>query len=291
MAATLSNIGYPRILGFRVKRMELFWIRGAAAMYGVASGCALPAILWGRARFRTASIALALSAAVLQCVAFAELYTHTHHFIPTGLHEVQAGLGLSVALAFLLIAALYRTISFGLFALPMAFLLALPSALGPDRYSFSSPLVRGGWIAVHVSALLAADTALVFSLLASFLYLLQERRLKDRESPGFFAWLPPLETMDRIAQSTLVLGFLAMTLGLFAGSLIAQEMVGPTYFQDPKVVLSFAMWLIYVFILLVRRSKGLRGRQAVYVSSVAFLVVLSVWAANLLSSVHRFPSQ
>jgi len=271
--------------------MELFWIRGAAAMYGVASACALPAVLWGRARFRTASIALALSAAVLQCVTFAEMFTQTHRFIPTGLHEVQAGLGLLVAVAFLLIAALYRTVSFGLFALPMAFLLALPSALGPDRYSFSSPLVRGGWIAVHVSSLLAADTALVFSLLASFLYLLQERRLKDREFPGFFAWLPPLETMDRIAQSTLVLGFLAMTLGLFAGSLIAQEMVGPTYFQDPKVVLSFAMWLIYVSILLVRQSKGLRGRQALYVSSVAFLVVLSVWAANLLSSVHRFPAQ
>ena len=35
-------------------------------------------------------------------------------------------------------------------------------------------------------------------------------------------------------------------------------------------------------------QKGCAGRQAVYVSSIAFLVVLSVWAANLLSSVHRF---
>ena len=271
--------------------MELFWIRAATAMYGMASVCALPAVLWARARFRTAALALALSAAVLQCVAFAEAFARTHRFTPSGLHEVQAALGLLIAAAFLLIAARYRTVSFGLFAMPMAFLLALPSALGPDRYSFSSPLVRGGWIAVHVAALLAADTALVFSLLASFLYLLQERRLKDKQAPGFFAWLPPLETMDRIAQSTLVLGFLCMTLGLFAGSLIAQERVGAAYFLDPKVLLSFGMWLIYVFILLVRQSKGLRGRQAVYVSSIAFLVVLSVWAANLLSSVHRFPSQ
>ncbi len=268
--------------------MELLSIRGATAMYGAASLCALPAVLWNRRRFRTAALALALAAAVLQVGAFAETFAATHRFTPTGLHEVQAALGLLVAAAFLLIAALYRTVSFGLFALPMAFLLALPSALGTDRYTFSSPLVRGGWVAVHVSALLAADTALVFSLLASFLYVMQERRLKDKAAPGFFAWLPPLDTMDRIAQSTLVLGFLSMTLGLFAGSLIAQERVGATYFQDPKVLLSFAMWLIYVFVLLLRQSKGLRGRQAVYVSSVAFLVVLSVWAANLLSSVHRF---
>ncbi len=271
--------------------MDLLSIRGATAMYGVASVCALPAVLWGRARFRTACMALALSAVALQCVAFAEQCAATHRFIPAGAHEVQAALGLLIAAAFLIIAARYRAFSFGLFALPMAFLLALPAALGPDRYTFSSPLTRGGWIAVHVSALLAADTALVFSLLASFLYLLQEMRLKNKEAPGFFAWLPPLETMERIAQSTLVLGFLCMTLGLFAGSLIAQERVGASYFQDPKVLLSFAMWLIYVFILLVRQSKGLRGRQAVYVSSIAFLVVLSVWAANLLSSVHRFSAQ
>ncbi len=268
--------------------MELLLIRVATAIYAVASLCALPAVLWSRVRFRAACTALALGAAVLQCVAFAEAFSHTHRMTPTGLHEVQAALGLLIASAFLLIAARYRTVSFGLFALPMAFLLALPSALGPDRYAFSSPLVRGGWVAVHVAALLAADTSLGFSLIASLLYLLQERRLKRKAAPGFFSWLPPLETMNRVAETTLVLGFLAMTLGLFAGSLIAQERVGPTYFQDPKVLLSFAMWLIYVFILLLRQSKGLRGRQSLYVSSIAFLVVLSVWAANLLSSVHRF---
>ncbi len=268
--------------------MELLPIRGALALYGAAGVCALPAVLWDRARFRAACTALALAAVLLQCIALGEGWARAHRIAPAGAHEVQAALGLLAAAAFLLIAARYRTVSFGLFALPMAFLLLLPSALGPDRYTFHSPLVRGGWVAVHVASLLAADTALVFSLVASLLYLLQERRLKSKDAPGFFRWLPPLETMDRIAQTTLVLGFVCMTLGLFAGSLIAQERVGPAYFQDPKVVLSFAMWVIYVCILLVRRSKGLRGRQAVYVSSIAFLVVLSVWAANLLSSVHRF---
>lgn len=272
----------------RLPTMTLLLIRSATILYGLASISALPAVLWAKERFRSACIGLASLAVVLQCIDFGLIYTHSHRFVPTGVHEVQSALGLLMAVAFLAIVLLYRTASFGLFALPMAFLLALPSALGPDRYSFSSSAVRGGWIAIHVAALLAADTALVFSLLASLLYMLQERRLKAKHNRGFFAWLPPLDTMDRIAQSTLVVGFLCMTLGLFAGSLIAQERVGATYFRDPKVLLSFAMWIIYVSILLVRQSKGLRGRQAVYVSSIAFLVVLSVWAANLLSSVHRF---
>jgi ABC-type uncharacterized transport system permease subunit len=268
--------------------MGLIWIRGAAALYATASISALPAVLWRMERYRRICVAAAIAGVLLQLGSFFRIFSRFHRIVPLGAHEVQSDLGLLAAAAFLLIAFRYRTLMFGLFALPMAFLLAMPSALGPDRYTFSSPLVRGGWIAVHVSTLLAADIALVFSLLASILYLLQERRLKDKRAPGFFAWMPPLETMDRIAQTTLVIGFLCMTLGLFAGSLIAQEKVGAVYFEDPKVLLSFGMWLIYVFLLLIRQSKGLRGRQAVYVSSIVVLVALSVWAANLFSSVHRF---
>jgi ABC-type uncharacterized transport system permease subunit len=53
-------------------------------------------------------------------------------------------------------------------------------------------------------------------------------------------------------------------------------------------LLSFAMWALYLVMLFVRRQVGLRGRRAVYLSSLVFLVVISVWAANQLSSVHRF---
>ena len=212
----------------------------------------------------------------------------THRWIPVDTREVQSMLALLVTGAFLLVWMRYRTASFGVFALPLAFLLVLAPAIGPDRYTFSSPIVRSGWLFVHVAALLAAYAALIFSLLASFLYLLQERRLKNRQHPSFLAWLPPLETMDQIGHKSLVIGFHCMTLGLIAGSLIAQERVGSAYFLDPKVLLSFLMWILYVIMLFVRRNTGLRGRRAVYLSSLVFLAMLSVWAANLFSSVHRY---
>ncbi len=268
--------------------MFLLWIRFAAVLYAAASVCAVPAVLWNRARWRRASMGLAVAAWLFHFVSFSETLAAAHRLIPVGMHEVQSTLSLLIATAFLVIIGTYRTLSFGIFALPLAFLLTLPSALGPDQYTFASPLVRGGWIFIHVTALLAADALLIFSLLASLLYLVQERRLKDKHTPGFLTWLPPLDTMDRIAQNTLVLGFCCMTLGLVVGSFIAQEKVGPAYFLDPKVLLSFVMWVLYVVMLFVRRSTGLRGRRAVYLSSMVFLLMLSVWAANLLSSVHRF---
>jgi ABC-type transport system involved in cytochrome c biogenesis permease subunit len=67
--------------------------------------------------------------------------------------------------------------------------------------------------------------------------------------------------------------------------------LGAAYFRDPKVVASFAMWLVYVLLLLVRRGASLRGRRAAYVSGAVLVVMMAVWAANLFSRVHRFGPQ
>jgi ABC-type uncharacterized transport system permease subunit len=268
--------------------MFLLWLRVAVIFYAFAAVTAIPAVLGSRAGWRRLCLPFAIGAWLFHFVSSVEMLTAAHRWMPVGAREGASTLALLIVTVFLLIALRYRTISFGLFALPLAFLLTIVPAIGPGRYTFSSPLVRNGWIIFHVTALLAAYAALLFSMLSSVLYLAQERRLKDRQSPGFVSWLPPLDTMERISRTTLTLGFHCMTLGLAAGSLIAQEQVGAAYFADPKVLLSFVMWGLYVALLFIRRSTGLRGRRAVWLSSAVFAAMLCVWAANLLSSVHRF---
>jgi ABC-type transport system involved in cytochrome c biogenesis permease subunit len=102
-------------------------------------------------------------------------------------------------------------------------------------------------------------------------------------------WLPPLDTLERIAHATLEFGFPCITVGLVIGSILAQESpLGASYFLDPKVIASFILWVVYVTLLLVRRSAGLRGRRAVYLSGIVFLVMLAVFAVNVISRVHRY---
>jgi len=104
-----------------------------------------------------------------------------------------------------------------------------------------------------------------------------------------FDWLPPLDTLERIAHATLEFGFPCMTVGLILGAVLVQETaLGAAYFLDPKVIASFAGWFVYVLLLLVRRSAGLRGRKAAYVSGAVFVVMMALWAVNLVSRVHRF---
>jgi ABC-type transport system involved in cytochrome c biogenesis permease subunit len=297
--------------------MYLVWLRVAAVLYAVASLSALPAVLYAFPRWRKVCLPAAGLAFLFHLVSVTEMLGLAHRYFPVGYGEVESLLGLAIAALFLAITRIYGTLSFGIFALPASFLLVFVPALGADRYTFPSAGVRVGWLVVHIAFLLAAYASLAFSMVASFLYLVQERRLKSpqfamagnltSQSPTSqnrdvghprsyprpmlkMDLLPPLDTLERIAHATLLFGFPCMTLGLLVGSLLAQESVGAAYFFDPKVLLSFAMWMLYVVLLHIRRSAGLRGRRAAYLSSAVFVVMLIVWAANQFSQVHRYPA-
>jgi ABC-type uncharacterized transport system permease subunit len=270
--------------------MSLLWLRVAVLLYGIAALAVLPAALYDRPRWRHIAIPATIAAVLFHFVSLAEMLNAAHHALPPvfeiATHETQSLLGLLLALAFLLVYWRYKTVALGVFILPICFLLGLVPAFHPGQQSTVFPIFHTGWIFLHVALLLAAYAALLLSLLASLLYLIQERRLKQKFPT--LPWLPPLETTDQIAQRSLLFGLPCMTAGLLIGSLIAQATVGASYFRDPKILLAFAMWLAYIAMIHIRRIAGLRGRRAVYLSSFVFFVVLTVWAANQFSAVHRF---
>ena len=266
--------------------MSLLWLRVAVLLYGIAALAVLPAALYDRPRWRHLAIPVAVTAFFFHFVSLAEMLNAAHHRLPIETHEIQVLLALVLAAAFLLVYWRYRTVSLGVFVLPVVFVLGLIPAFDPGQRQSSLTVNGSIWIFLHIALVLAAYAALFLSLLASVLYLVQERRLKQKK-PGV-QWLPPLETIDQIAHKTLLFGFPCMTAGLLIGSLVAQLTIGVSYFRDPKILLAFAMWLAYVVMIFIRRQSGLRGRRAVYLSSFVFLVVLTVWAANQFYAVHRF---
>jgi ABC-type uncharacterized transport system permease subunit len=279
--------------------MYLLWLRVAALLYAAASVTVFPAVLYGVVGWRKTCVHLGGMAWFFHFVSVVEMLVQAHHWVPVGFREVESLLGLAVASVFFLVWWLYDAISLGLFALPVTFFMVFIPALGPDRYTFPSQGVRVSWLIAHITALLLAYVALGFSLLASILYLAQERRLKAKPKTLLLAsgrtaldWLPPLDTLERISEAMLEFGFPCMTVGLVIGSVLAQETsLGAAYFLDPKIIAAFVSWAIYVLLLLVRRGAGLRGRKAAYLSGAVFAVMVVVWTANLFSHVHRFGAQ
>ena len=264
--------------------MSLLWLRVAVILYGVAALAVLPAALYDRPSWRHIAIPAAVAAILFHFVSLAESLNAAHHSLPVETHELQSLFAILLAAAFLIVYARFKTVALGIFVLPVAFLLTVLAAFRPGQESLTP--ISTGWILLHIALLLAAYAALFVSLMASLLYLIQERRLKSKSPTP--TWLPPLDTTDQIADKALRFGFPCMTAGLLIGSLVAQQTIGVRYFLDPKILLAFAMWLAYVGMIFIRRHSGLRGRRAVYLSSFVFLVVLTVWAANQFSAVHRF---
>jgi len=275
--------------------MDLLWLRVATILYAAASVAIFPAVLYPAERWRNWCVHLGGLAFLFHFVSVVEMLVQAHRWVPVGAREAECLLGFLVAGLFFLVWWLYGAISLGIFALPATFFLLFVPALGLKGYTFPSQGVRTSWLIAHISALLGAYAALGFSLLASVLYLMQERRLKaklkavseTRSAP--FDWLPPLDTLERIAHATLLFGFPCMTVGLILGAVLVQETsLGAAYFVDPKVVASYAMWGLYVLLLFLRHAAGLRGRKAAYLSGAVLVFMLGVWAANLVSHVHRF---
>jgi len=275
--------------------MHLLWLRVATILYAAASVTIFPAVLNSSERARRWCVHLGGMAFFFHFVSVVEMLVQAHRWVPVGLREVESLLGFAVAGLFFLAWWFYDAISLGLFALPITFFLVFVPALGLQGYSFPSQGVRTSWLVAHIVALLCAYAALGFSLLASLLYLVQERRLKSKlkstNESGWIPldWLPPLDTLERIAHAMLLFGFPCMTVGLILGAVLVQETsLGAAYFLDPKVLASFVMWGLYVLLLFLRQSAGLRGRKAAYLSGAVLLVMICVWAANLVSHVHRF---
>jgi ABC-type uncharacterized transport system permease subunit len=274
--------------------MVLLWLRVAAFLYAGASIAIFPAVLLNRERWRSICVHLGGLAVFFHFVSVVEMLALAHRWVPVGLNETESLLGFVVACLFFIVWWLYGAISLGIFALPITFFIVFIPSLGVDKYAFASAGVRKSWLVAHIVALFAAYAALGFSILASGLYLLQERRIKSKLKPGEdtwwapFDWLPPLDTLERIAHATLLFGFPCMTVGLIIGSVLVETDFGAAYFRDPKIIASFVMWAAYVLLLFVRSTTGMRGRKAAYLSGAVFVVMMLVWAANSFSQVHRY---
>jgi len=278
--------------------MYLLWLRVAAILYAAGCVAVFPAVLNNSLPWRKSCVHLSGLAFFFHFVSIVEMFVVAHRWVPVGVREIESLLGFAVAGLFFVVWWLYDAISLGIFALPTTFFLVFIPALGPGRYSFPTEGVRTSWLIAHIIALLLAYAALSFSLLASLLYLIQERRIKAKLKPGKKSgwspvdWLPPLDTLERVSHATLEFGFPCMTVGLVIGVVLVQEgSLGAAYFLDPKVLASIVSWFCYCLLLLLRRTAGLRGRRAAYVSGAVLVCMMAVWAANFISRVHRFGPQ
>src|SRR5271165_886706 len=268
--------------------MPLVWLRVAVAFYAV--GLLYSLLLLGKkgnllARVVEPAVGFGL---IFHFVSLVEYTVLIGRLSWASIHYSESLLAFLAMVVFFVFFVGYRTTTPGIVIFPIVFILTFISAIGQNPVMITSPLLRNGWIFVHIVLIFTGYAGLFLSFGASLLYLVQERSLKAKRQTALLTWLPPLQTIDDIGYRALLFGFPFMTFGLVTGSVLAIEKYGPMFFYDPKILLSFMMWAVYMLLLYTRWSSGWRGRRAAFMATFAFVIAISAWAANYFSRVHRF---
>jgi ABC-type uncharacterized transport system permease subunit len=270
--------------------LPLFWLRVALSLYGVGLLYALASFWGGRKVLTRITLPAVGLGVVFHFVSLVENAMFSGTLAPTSMHGVESLLAFVLMVFFFVLYARFRATSPGLAVFPLVFWLTFSASSYASPNEPSAPIfVSAQWIYIHVALILVGYSALLFSFIASILYLIQERNLKSKTGMrGFWSRLPALATIDEIGFKCLIWGFPFMTLGLIAGSILAEARYGTRYFADPKILLSGLMWVVYMVLLYTRWSGGWRGRRAAYLATVAFGAAVLAWAANNFSQTHRF---
>ncbi len=225
---------------------------------------------------------------VFQFVSLIEAALISGQLTLSSMHNSESLLALLVMAAFMIVYLVYGTTSPGIVVFPLVFVLTFVAVTTQQPFLVSTPGQRRGWLLAHIAMIFMGYAGLFRNVAASLLYLLQERRLKSKKPAGIMPRLPALEEIDQIGYRSLLLGFPFMTLGLIAGTIVAQATYGRVDLLDPKIFLSLLTWAVYMVMVFTRWSAGWRGRRAAYLAAGAVVAAVIAWSANYFSTIHRF---
>lgn len=233
-----------------------------------------------------------LLASGIVCHYFALLErSHWIHAVPyDDLYGSMSLFAWLLAVTYLGLEFLHRERSVGaLVTLVLVVWIALVAAFAPDKILPSSP-DSGPLFALHVTLDTWAYAAFGLSFVLSLVYLLQDRVLRSRHPSAAFWRFPALDVLDRMARSSVYVGLATMIVGVSLGFMYERRLDGLIRWTDPKVVVTLAIFVIYLAYLGLSRTSGWRGARAARMCALNFFVVLfSYTAVNLyLTSFHRF---
>jgi ABC-type uncharacterized transport system permease subunit len=212
---------------------------------------------------RHASPATLLTGAALAHAAYVALASLVAHVCPIySVHFMLSVASLFASAAYLTLRTRFRIDALGLLVAPLglAFLLGTFFLGKPEQEPRLSPI----FITLHVVANLLGVALFLLAGAAAVLYLVQERRIKEKRRAPRGSNLPALDTLDTAEQRFLVGGFPLLTLGIITGTYWARQLETGSTEEVMRTIFGYATWFLIGGVLLLRAAAGWRGRRSAY---------------------------
>ena len=164
----------------------------------------------------------------------------------------------------------------GLTAAPLALLLyAFSMRLSTEQHMLPENL-SGLFFGLHIWSLFLSMGLLVMAFGSGLLFVYMEHKIKTKTPIAEFARdLPALSTCDKVNFVAVVAGFPLYTLGLMSGFIWSPMLLQTV--ENPKVLLSLFIWILYALLFYQRLALGYRGRK----TAVMAILIFSISAVSI----------
>lgn len=193
-----------------------------------------------------------------------------------GLGPVLTTLAFLIGLGTLMAATLGHAGTVGLVLAPVIAVLMLVAGLVGVEPTGEAVAFQGPWFALHVIFAAVGYVGLTVAFAAGLMYLLQFRQLKGKNFGAIFRFFPPLDTLDRLGQKGLLVGFPFLTLALVLGWGWTMRFQGaaPAGSKLAWVILS---WVVFLVALVSRLGGGRRGHRSALASVIGFVMIVLLY--------------
>mgnify|MGYP001794099328 CR=1 FL=1 len=155
------------------------------------------------------------------------------------------------------------------------------------------PALQSNWLMLHVSMMMLSYAILILGSLLSVLIVLLSKKTKlvlTNESTTSLNSTDSVSSkkssskekllfnLDIWSYRTIGLGHIALTLGILAGAVWANESWGSYWSWDPKETWSLITWLVFTAYLHARLVNNWKGAKTAIIGSVGFV---SIWISYL----------
>ena len=212
------------------------------------------------------------------------------HTVPY--HDLQGSMvlfGWLLAVTYLCLEIYHKQRTVGGFVLPVILVFFLAAYLVPD-HSNTPTTVHGVVFALHVTLSILAYAAFALSCVLSLMYLAEERVLRMRRL-GEVVWrLPPLELLERMSHTSVLVGLVTIAVGTSLGFLTVDRQLATEHYSyfDPKYVFTLFVLALYAIYFRLARTAAWRGARASKLCVFNFaLVVVNFAVINIYFSQHH----
>ncbi len=164
------------------------------------------------------------------------------------------------------------------FVLPPAAIFALVPAFEVNNHYL--PQAAQPLFMAHIGIALLAYSLFTFAALHALLMTIAERSLHNKPTLIKLPSFPPLMLMESLLFSVIKIGFVLLTFTLISGMLFSEHIFGKPMQFTHKVVFSFASWMIYGWLLFGRYQYGWRGKKAINLTLIGFMLLLLAYVGS-----------